>query len=84
MLDVPTALAIDARCPRAAISLDAVPGHRKGGRVTHEVEEVIEPLVRIRGCPLVQLRLDVEYPGPRLDEVGTQSVAIQRGIFSRL
>ena len=52
--------------------------------MAHQVEEVIEPLTRIVLCPLVQLRLDLEYPGPRLSEVGAWSVPIQGRRFSCL
>ncbi len=66
---------------RALIALDVVPGHRQGGRVAHEVEEVVEPLRWIVLCPLVQLRLDLKYPGTRLNEASVWSIPIQ-GCFS--
>jgi hypothetical protein len=84
MLDVILGSAVYAGRPGASVALDAVPSHREGGRVAHKIEEVVEPLTWFVLCPLVQLHLDVEYPGTGLNEVHVWRVPIQGRPFSHI
>ena len=47
--------------PLPLVAPDPRPRHHEDGRVTHEVEQVIEPAIRIIDRPLVQFGLDPQY-----------------------
>jgi hypothetical protein len=49
----------------ALVTPHPIPGHQKEGRVGDEIEQITELLVRIVGCPTVQLGLDLLYPALR-------------------
>jgi site-specific DNA recombinase len=49
---------VDPRRPLPSIAPDPRPRHNEDGRVTHEVEQVVEPAIRIIDRPLMQLGLD--------------------------
>ena len=50
----------------------------RNGRVTDEVEQVIEPTIRVVGRPLVQLGLDLQYPRLGLIEARPRCVGVHR------
>jgi len=52
---------VHPRRPLPSVAPDPRPRHHEDGRVTHEVEQVIEPAIRIIDRPLVQLGLDPQY-----------------------
>jgi hypothetical protein len=64
--DVVGRLAIHTRSARAPIAPDPPPGYEQEGWVVDEVVEIDEPTMRVIGGPLVQLGLDLQYPGQGL------------------
>src|SRR5215207_9712350 len=65
-LDVVGGLAVHAGRAGTLVAPHPTPPNQQERRVTHEVEQIIKPTVRIVGCPLVQLGLDPQYPRLRL------------------
>ena len=53
---------VDPRRPLPSVAPDPGPRHHEDGRVTDEVEQVVEPAIRIIDRPLMQLGLDPQYP----------------------
>ncbi len=60
------------------VSPDTVPRHQQEGGIGHEVEQVVEPAMRIIGSPTVQLGLDLQYPAFGLHQGPFQLVDIHR------
>src|SRR5215208_4320477 len=69
-LDVVGGLAVHAGRAGTLVAPHPTPPNQQERRVTHEVEQIIKPSIRIVGCPLMQLGLDPQYPRLRL--VGRQ------------
>jgi len=69
---------VDPRCPCPSIAPDPVPGHNQEGRIAHEVVEVIEATVGVVDGPLMQLRLNVQYPLLRLVEARPRRIGVHR------
>src|SRR5215218_6318382 len=65
-LDVVGGLAVHSSRAGTLVAPHPTPPHQQERRVTHEVEQLHKPTVRIVGCPLVQLGLDPQYPRLRL------------------
>src|SRR5437868_4811799 len=61
-LDVAGGLAVHSSRARARVAPHSIPRdeHKRG--ITDEVEQIIEPVMRIITSPLVQLGLDLQYP----------------------
>ena len=66
--------------PASLVAPDPRPRYGEDGRVTHEVEQVVEPAIKIIDRPLVQLGLDPQYlrlwpiPGPVTTPVFTNDL----------
>jgi hypothetical protein len=60
------------------VSPDPVPRHQKERGVGHEVEQIVEPAMRIIVCPTVQLGLDLQYPQFRPEQGGLQLIGVHR------
>ena len=69
---------VDPRRPLPPVAPDPRPRHNEDGRVTHEVEQVIEPAIRIIDRPLMQLDLDPQYLRLGQLPVRPQHVGIHR------
>ena len=69
---------VDPRRPFPPVAPDPSPRHDEDRRVTHEVEQVIEPAIRIIDRPLMQLDLDPQYLRLGQLPVRPQHVGIHR------
>src|SRR5215217_7467612 len=68
----------DPRRPLPPVAPDPRPRHNEDRRVTHEVEQVIEPAIRIIDRPLMQLDLDPQYLRLGQFPIRPQHVGIHR------
>jgi len=76
-------VAVHSRSAGTLVSPYPIPDHHKEVRIGHEVEQVVEPAMRIIARPTVQLGLDLQYPGPCLVEHMVQFVGIhQRSLLT--
>jgi len=64
LLDVGDREAIHASSAGAGVTRDPVKRHNQRRRVTHEVEQVVEPAARIGRRPTVKFGLHLRYPTP--------------------
>jgi hypothetical protein len=69
---------VDPRRPLPPVAPDPSPRHDEDRRVTHEVEQVIEPTIRIIDRPSMQLDLDPQYLGLGQLKIRPQHVGIHR------
>jgi hypothetical protein len=67
---------IDASRPCPPIAPHPIPRNREEGGIGDQVEQVIEPTMRVADRPLVHLGLDLQYPPLGLIEVGPRRVGI--------
>ena len=58
---------------RALVAPHPSPRHQQERGIGHEIEQIIEPAIRIVGRPTVQLGLDLQYPAFRLEQGVLQS-----------
>src|SRR6266496_6221922 len=65
-LDVVGGLAVHPGRAGTLVAPHPTPPNQQQRRITHKVEQIIEPTSRIVGCPSVQLGLDSQYPRLRL------------------
>src|SRR6266508_1151449 len=79
-LNVVGGLAVHPGRAGSLVAPHPTPPNQQERRVTHEVEQIIEPTIRIVGCPSVQLGLDPQYPRLRLldGERGPRRAGIHR------
>ena len=61
-LHVVDTLPVHSGRARTLVAPYPIPGHQQESGVGDEVEQIIEPAVRIIYCPSVQLGLDLQYP----------------------
>ena len=66
--DVSGRQTIHTRGPRSAVSPHPAPRRPAGVGIGHEIEQIVEPTITIINSPTVQLRLDPQYPRPRLPD----------------
>ncbi|MQY26306.1 hypothetical protein NRB56_18690 [Nocardia sp. RB56] len=64
--------------PGTGVPAHPIPRHHQERRITHEVEQIIEPATRIAAGPTVQLRLDIQYPSASLQQHHLRIVGIHR------
>ena len=60
------------------VPADPIPRHQHERGISDEVEQIVEPAMRIIACPTVQLGLDLQYPLPRQHQRQLQLVGIHR------
>ena len=70
---------IDAGRPCPSVAPHPIPRNRQEGGIGDEVVEVIEPTMRIVGCPLMQLGLDPQYPQLGLDRGSGHDASVFTG-----
>jgi hypothetical protein len=73
--------AVHAGRVRAGVARDPLERHQQRRRVTHEVEQVIEPAARVGRRPTVKLGLHPRYPLLRPDRVHQRGAGIHRRVF---
>ncbi len=73
--------AVDPGSVRTMVARDPVERHKQHRRVTHEVEQVVEPAARIGHRPTVKLDLHHRYPRPRPGRTTARSAAVRRRVF---
>ena len=61
-------LAVDSGRACALVALHPFPCHQQKAGIGDEVEQIIEPTIRIVVRPTVQLGLDLQYPLPGLQQ----------------
>ena len=64
VLDVVGGRAVHSGRAGTPVGPHPLPGHGQHSRIDDQVEQVVEPATRLRTCPPVQLRLDLQYPLP--------------------
>jgi len=63
---------------RSLVAPHPVPRNQKKRRIGDEVEQIIEPAMRIIAGPAVQLGLDIKYPALRFEQGGSKLVGTHR------
>jgi hypothetical protein len=76
--DIDRCNTVNAAGPLALVAPDPTPCHHEHGGVIDEVEQIIEPAIRIANRPLVQLRLHPQYPRFRLNEARPRCADVHR------
>src|SRR5512144_2095429 len=71
-------LAINPGRARPRVAPHPIPGHQQEAGITDEVVQIIEPAMRIAGCPAVQLGLDLPYPSLSPVQLTLQFVGVHR------
>ena len=71
-------LAIHPGRARPRVAPHPIPGHQQEAGITDEVVQIIEPAMRIAGCPAVQLGLDLPYPSLSPIQLTLQFVGVHR------
>jgi hypothetical protein len=64
-LDIAGGLAVHPGRARPSVAPHPIPRHEQKRRIGHQVEQIVEPPMRILSCPTVQFGLDPQYPVPR-------------------
>ena len=65
-------------CLGSPVAPHPIPRHQKERGIGHQIEQVVEPAARIGAGPLVQLRLDLQYPSFRVIQRGFRIAGIHR------
>ena len=78
---MPGRCAVDSRLSCALVLPDPFPRHREERRVHHEVEQITEPATRIGHRPMVQFRLNLQYPPARPGTGSSRCADVHRRIF---
>ena len=68
-LDVAGGLAVHPSRARPGVAPHPIPRHKQKRGIGHQVEQIVEPPMRMLSCPTVQFGLDPQYPVPRPDAV---------------
>ena len=71
-------LAIHPGRARPRVAPHPIPGHQQEAGITDDVVQIIEPAMRIAGCPAVQLGLDLPYPSLSPIQLTLQFVGVHR------
>ena len=76
--DVSGGQAVNTRRSRSAISPHPFPCDPQEAGIGHEVKQIVEPTITTINSPTVQLRLDPQYPRPRLSDAWRRRAGIHR------
>ena len=77
-LDVVGSLPVHAGRACTLVAPHPIPGHQQEAGIGDEVEQIIEPAMRIITGPTVQLGLDLQYPALRPKQSVLQFVGVHR------
>ncbi len=78
-LDVAGGLAVHPGRACTLVAPHPIPRHQQEAGIGDEVEQIIEPAMRIIAGPTVQLGLDLQYPALRLDTEAHSSSSVFTG-----
>jgi hypothetical protein len=77
-LDIAGSLAVHPGRACAPVTPHPIPPDQQEGRIGDEIEQIIEPAMRIIFGPTVQFGLDLQYPSLRPHGGGLQIIGIHR------